>query len=167
MQFLLTNEVQIAYSQTEGYIPVTEKAMDSEEYQDYLLKCGTDNDLYYDVKINAAKVLLENKENTFVTPVFNGSASLRDAAGQMIENAAKAARRDQTVDEKFMDSLFDDMVSLYHLDQVSTIGSGGKDLGPLPSGARVLIVILIFAWVGIIAFYAKDLVKRYKINKKA
>ena len=35
-QYLLTNEVQIAYSETEGYIPVTVKAQNSDEYREYL-----------------------------------------------------------------------------------------------------------------------------------
>ena len=38
-QYLLTNNVQIAYSQTEGYIPVTSKAQESPAYQDYLSRC--------------------------------------------------------------------------------------------------------------------------------
>ena len=48
-QFLLTNEVQIPYAQTEGYVPVTSKAQQSEEYQDYLSRAGEDDDTYYDV----------------------------------------------------------------------------------------------------------------------
>ena len=36
MQFMLTNDVQISYSQTEGYLPVTTKAHSSDEYKDYL-----------------------------------------------------------------------------------------------------------------------------------
>ncbi|MBR5180298.1 MAG: extracellular solute-binding protein [Lachnospiraceae bacterium] len=164
-QFLLTNETQIAYSQTEGYIPVTTKASGSDEYQDYINRCGEDNELYYDVKINAAKMLMDNKENTFVTPVFNGSASLRDAAGQMIENTAKAVRRKQTIDDKFMDTLFDDMMSLYHLDQISALGNDSKDLGPLPKPAIILIIALIVAWVGIIGFNLKDIIKKVYKNK--
>ena len=35
-QFLLTNEVQIPYAQTEGYVPVTSKAQQDPTYQDYL-----------------------------------------------------------------------------------------------------------------------------------
>ena len=46
-QYLLTNEVQIAYSETEGYVPVTSKAQDSAEYQDYLSRAGEDNNTYY------------------------------------------------------------------------------------------------------------------------
>ena len=77
VQYLLTNEVQIAYSQTEGYVPVTTKAQNSEEYQAYLANIGADNDLHYDVKLKTSQLLLDNLDNTFVTPVFNGSASLR------------------------------------------------------------------------------------------
>ncbi len=148
-QYLLTNDVQIAYAQTEGYIPVTKKAQDSAEYRDYLSRAGEDGDLYYDVKINASKLLLENIDNTFVTPVFNGSASLRDAAGQMIENVAKSVRRKQTVDDAYMDQLFEDVKSLYRLDQlgVGTAAPGAQDLGPLPKTSVALLSCLGAAWV--------------------
>ena len=53
-QYLLTNDVQIAYSETEGYLPVTRKAQQAPEYQEYLSLAGTDNDVHYDVKIKAA-----------------------------------------------------------------------------------------------------------------
>ena len=79
-QYLLTNDVQIAYSETEGYVPVTAKAQESAEYADYLDRAGEDNNLHYDVKIKASRLLLSHTEDTFVTPVFIGSASLRDAA---------------------------------------------------------------------------------------
>ena len=45
VQYLLTNDVQIAYSQTEGYVPVTLKAQNSEEYKDYMSRAGEDNEL--------------------------------------------------------------------------------------------------------------------------
>ena len=35
-QYLLTNDVQIAYAETEGYVPVTSKAQGDADYQDYL-----------------------------------------------------------------------------------------------------------------------------------
>ena len=59
---------------------------DDPVYQDYLSRAGADDDEHYRVKIEAAQLLLDNLENTFITPVFNGSASLRDAAGQLIED---------------------------------------------------------------------------------
>ena len=145
-QYMLTNEVQIAYSQTEGYVPVTSKAQESAEYQDYLSRKGEDNQLYYDVKIDAAQLLLANTGNTFVTPVFNGSASLRNAAGQMIENTAKSTRRKETIDEAYMDNLYSEMVSLYRLDQIT--GAEGKaDLGKLPTASVALLAGLAVCWV--------------------
>ncbi|MCR4901952.1 MAG: extracellular solute-binding protein [Butyrivibrio sp.] len=147
-QFLLTNDVQIAYSETEGYIPVTTKAQESAEYQDYLSREGEDNDTYYEVKLKATKLLLANISNTFVTPVFNGSTSLRNAAGTMIENVTKAKRRKKTVDDAFIDALYDEVYSLYHLDQTSSAsGAVVKDLGPLPTESKVLIIVLIVIWV--------------------
>lgn len=147
-QFMLTNDVQIAYSQTEGYAPVTLKAQQSAEYQDYLSRAGEDNELYYDVKLAATKLLLDNTDNTFVTAVFNGSASLRDAAGQMIENVTKSVRRNETIDEAYMQKLFDDMTSLYRLDQLGSTTAGGKqDLGPLPTTSVVLLSSLALAWI--------------------
>ncbi len=151
VQYLLTNDVQIAYSETEGYVPVTSKAQESEEYQDYLSRGGEDNSTYYDVKIKAAQLLLENTENTFVTPVFNGSASLRDAAGQLIENTVKSVRRGQTVDDEYIEQLYDDITSLYRLDQLESqesLGAGAKsDLGKLPVTAVILLASLAAAWV--------------------
>ena len=155
MQYLLTNEVQIAYSQTEGYLPVTSKAHNSAEYQDYLSRSGEDNDLYYHVKIDAAKLLLRNTGNTFVTPVFNGSASLRDAAGQLIENVAKSVRRKQTVDEEYMQKLYTDVTALYRLDQIQQNGGSQKDFGPMPAMSVILLITLGATWVciGIYSIY--------------
>lgn len=164
VQYLLTNKVQIAYSQTEGYVPVTSKAQESAEYQDYLARCGEDNELYYRIKIEAATLLLENVDHTFVTPVFNGSASLRDAAGQMIENTVKAVRRNQTVDDAYMDKLFADMTSLYRLDQLNTEGDsmsfGKTDLGKLPTEAVVLLAALVVAWVLILVYIGLQMWKK-------
>ncbi len=160
-QYLLTDRMQIDYSCTEGYTPVTLKALNTEEYQDYLSREGEDNQHYYDVKIQAAKLLLDNVENTFVTPVFNGSASLRDAAGQLIEEAVKGVRRKKNVDDAFIEQLFDEMVSLKHLDQIEmNTSSGKKDLGPLPKTAVALLVCLACAWVLIGVWALSRLLKK-------
>lgn len=150
-QYLLTNEVQIAYAETEGYVPVTSKAQESAEYQDYLARCGEDNALHYDVKIKAARLLLENVDSTFVTPVFNGSASLRDASGQLIENTVKSVNRKQTVDDAYVEKLFDDVKALYRLDQpgggAETQAGGRAELGELPRTSVILLCSLGGAWV--------------------
>jgi len=167
-QFMLTNEVQIAYAQTEGYVPVTLKAQESAEYQDYISRSGEDNDLYYDVKIAASQLLMDNTGNTFVTPVFNGSASLRDAAGQLIENVTKSVRRKQDVNEEYMVKLYTDVTALHHLDQGGDDLSGGKaELGPLPGTSIALLCTLGAAWALIIAYVLTDAVRKKKSAKKA
>ncbi len=166
-QYLLTNDVQIAYSQTEGYAPVTSKAQSSAEYTDYLSRSGEDNELYYSIKLDATRLLLDNIENTFVTPVFNGSASLRSAAGQLIEDVTKAVSRGKTVDESFMTELFDNMSSLYRLDQINNLGKNiSVDEEPLPVESCVLIITLAVLWAGIAAYLVFEKI-RLKKRKKA
>lgn len=153
-QYLLTDDVQIAYSETEGYIPVTLRAQGSETYQEYLAACGTDQDVHYEVKIQAAEMLLAHIGDTFTTPVFGGSASLRDAAGQLIESTVKSARRGETIDDAYMEKLYKDTASLYRLDQLNRQGASAKtDLGPLPKTAVALLSALAAAWV-LIGLYA-------------
>jgi multiple sugar transport system substrate-binding protein len=164
-QYLLTDEVQTAYSETEGYVPVTSKAQQSESYQEYLSKSGSDNSTYYDVKIKAAQLLLDNIDNTFVTPVFNGSTSLRDAAGQLIENTVKSVRRKQEVNDEYIENLYSDVTSLYRLDQLGADGisqNGKADLGKLPGTAVALLSALVTAWVLIIAYVIYDKVKKHR-----
>ena len=160
-QFMLTNEVQIAYSQTEGYAPVTSKAQNSAEYQDYLSRSGEDNQLYYDIKLDATKLLLDNTGNTFVTPVFNGSTSLRNAAGQMIENVNKAVRRNKTVDEAFMEDLYAEVIALYRLDQIAAT-EGRQSFGPLPGASKALLGALALCWVLMGVYVAAEQVKKKK-----
>lgn len=162
-QYLLTNEVQTAYSETEGYVPVTSRAQESPEYQDYLSRCGEDNAEHYEVKIRAARLLLDNVDNTFVTPVFNGSASLRDAAGQLIENTVKSVRRGQTIDDAYYEKLCSDITSLYRLDQLggqeNPVSSGKADLGPLPATSVALLSALAAAWALIFVYAAVQAAK--------
>lgn len=153
-QYLLTNDVQIAYAKTEGYIPVTAKAQNSETYQDYLSHSGEDNQAYYDVKIKASKMLLSHIDNTFVTPVFNGSASLRDAAGQMIENTVKSVNRKEIIDNVYMENLFQNVTSLYRLDQIGSVETAGgmEDLGPMPKTSIALLSGLGITWIILIGY---------------
>ena len=163
-QFLLTNDVQIAYAQTEGYAPVTSKAQEDSTYQDYLASAGEDNEEHYATKIEATQVLLDNAPNTFITPVFNGSASLRDAAGQLVENVTKSVKRGEAIDDAYLEDLFDDVVKLYHLDQLgaNTISTDKESLGPLPRASVILISILCVAWVCIGIVAARDELKKRK-----
>ena len=155
-QYLLTNDVQIAYAETEGYVPVTTKAQESDTYQEYLSLSGTDNNQHYDIKIQASELLLNNIPNTFVTPVFNGSTSLRDASGQLIENVTKSVRRNEKVDDAYIENLYSSVASLYHLDQATgnaSVSGEKADLGPLPSASKALLITLVIVWILIGAYY--------------
>ncbi|MBQ2928881.1 MAG: extracellular solute-binding protein [Clostridia bacterium] len=171
VQYMLSNDVQIAYSNTEGYVPVTTKAQQSAAYQDYLSRRGEDNDLHYAVKLDATELLMEHVGDTFVTPVFNGSASLRDASGQMIEEVAKGVRRKKVIDDTFIDDLYKKMVNLYRLDQINveSAAEGGDsqraDFGPLPGTAVALLAGLAVVWLGIIAYVVADGLRQKRRNQ--
>lgn len=148
-QYLLTNKVQLGYAETEGYVPVTSKAQESEEYQEYLNEEGQDEE-HYSVKIEASRLLLDHVGETFTTPVFNGSASLRLAAGSLIESVTKSVRRHQTVDDAWLSKLYEDTAGMYKLDQLEAASSSpqsAEDLGPLPAGSRILLFCLAGAWI--------------------
>ncbi len=164
-QYLLSNEVQISYAGTEGYVPVTQKAQQSDAYQDYLARSGEDNLEHYDVKIKASRLLLEHTDHTFVTPVYNGSASLRNAAGQMIEDVTKSVRRKKTVDDAFIEKLYDDMISLYRLDQIELADDGEKDLGPLPKASVWLLAALAAAWIMIGIYVFTEYLRKKKAER--
>ncbi len=159
-QFLISNDVQIGYAMTEGYIPVTLKAQNSAEYQEYINMTDSDDRTYYQVKLDASKLLINNIDNTFVTPVFNGSASLRDAAGSLVENTCKSARRNEILDDNYFRALFEKVTSLYHLDQAQSIDTD-KDLGPLPETAKILLASLVISWI-LLGLYALRELKKQK-----
>ena len=173
-QYLLSNEVQLGYAETEGYLPVTLKAQQSPEYLDYLSRKGENNQEYYDIKIEASELLMHNTQNTFVTPVFNGSASLRSAAGQLIENVCKSARRKEEMSDAYLEKQFGDVSSLYRLDQIRVIpedGEAGNEQeqaaeqtgwNELPGASRALLITLPCIWlvIGGISLYRAKKTKR-------
>ena len=159
-QYLLSNEVQLGYAETEGYLPVTLKAQQSAEYQEYLSRKGENNQEYYDIKIEASELLMKNTANTFVTPVFNGSASLRSAAGQLIENVCKSARRKEAWSDAYIQKQFADVSSLYRLDQIKVTdeepenGDGEAEKEPVKTGwsdlpgiSRALLITVPAVWI--------------------
>ncbi len=163
-QYLLTDEVQISYSETEGYVPVTTRAQQTDRYRQYLNGNPTDGADPYYVKLDAVKILLDHVEDTFVTNVFTGSASLRDASGQMIENVHKATRRKQTIE---FETLTNDMIALYHLNPDGTGAANVKaNLGKLPGTAVALLVTLAVTWVGILAYLICGILREKLSSKK-
>lgn len=165
-QYLLSDEVQTAYAETEGYLPVTTRAQQSEEYQDYLARIGEDNNVHYEVKIKASELLMAHLDDTFVTPVFNGSASLRDGAGQLIESTVKSVRRGETVDDTYISKLYSDVTSLYRLKRGGTTTGEKEELGPLPVTAKLLLGSLITVWVILLLIFSLQKIKKYGENHK-
>ena len=96
-----------------------------------------------------------------MTPVFNGSASLRDASGQLIENVAKSVRRKKEVNEEFMEDLFSDVASLYRLDSIQTgsgnQGGGKREFGKLPTASKILLGTLAVTWCGIFIYILESI----------
>jgi multiple sugar transport system substrate-binding protein len=170
VQYLLTDDVQIAYAETEGYVPVTSTAQTSSTYKAYLSGSDPDDPKYYDVKIKATKLLLNNIQHTFVTPVFNGSASLRDAAGQLVESVTKSVKRGERVDDAYMNKLFSQTISLYRLNASSSLAaaaSGGKmELGPFPTASVLLLSALACAWILMGIYWLHNRMKKKRAQGK-
>ena len=159
-QYLVSNEVQLGYAETEGYVPVTLKAQQSPEYLDYLSRSGEDNNEHYAIKIQASQLLMAHTGDTFVTPVFNGSASLRSAAGQLIENVTKGARRKEAMSDAYLDKQFSDVASLYRLDQIQVSGKETAEVaaaegGSMPGISIALLIAIPSIWViiGAVKFF--------------
>ncbi len=154
-QYLISNTVQLGYAETEGYLPVTLKAQQSAEYQDYLSRKGEDADHYF-VKIEASELLMKYTSNTFVTPVFNGSASLRSAAGQLIESTAKSARRKEEMSDAYISKLYTEVTRLYQLDQIEVKDAVREEkkvtFGELPAVSKTLLIVVPAIWIVIGAF---------------
>ena len=155
-QYLISNKVQLGYAETEGYLPVTLKAQESAEYQDYLIRKGED-DNHYSVKIEASELLQKYTSDTFVTPVFNGSNSLRSAAGQLIESTAKSARRKEKMNDAYIEKLYADVTSLFQLDQIEVKAGKKVSFGELPSESKTLLIVIPCIWIliGVYAFLTK------------
>ena len=107
---------------------------------------------------------MENTENTFVTPVFDGSATLRNEAGALIEEVTKAVRRKKTVDDSFIDNLYAE--AQFRLERVDDTVSGKKEFDELPDMAVVLISSIGIAWAFIIVYFVYDLIKKRKKSQK-
>ena len=68
--------------------------------------------------------------------MFNGSTSLRDAAGQLVEDVSKAVRRKKTVDGAYIDTLFKSVTDMYELNQPKGGEDTPRDLGPPADGVE-------------------------------
>lgn len=163
-QFLLNDETQVAFSKTEGYVPVTKTALSSSAYLDYLSRSGEDNDEYYYVKIDASKLVMDNIDNTFITPVFNGSSLVRSAAGELIESTLQQAKS-KTYDDsdEWYDELYKNIKILYKLDELGDTNL--NDLGPIPNISKTLLITLGVVWLGIGGYFLYAFLKKKRHDR--
>ena len=157
-QYLLSDSIQISYPQTEGYIPVTKSARESEEYQNYL---KNDDSSHNQVVIDASKVVLNNISNTFITSVFNGSADVRQAAGSLISSATAHKSKQNSYTNEDLDDLYSRIITNYKLSEDKI-----KDDVKVQSNVIIeiiLFIILGLIWLQIIIFI---ITKRLKKKKK-
>ena len=87
----------------------------------------------------------------------------------MIENVTKSVKRKETIDAAYMEKLFDDMISLYRLDQLGMGGTaaGASEFGPLPTTSVMLLSALAVTWVLIFAYVVWQAIKRKKEKQNA
>ncbi|MCQ2428216.1 MAG: extracellular solute-binding protein [Clostridia bacterium] len=161
-QYLLTDSTQMAYSQTEGYVPVTKSGQTNPAYLEYLSKAGADNELYYKVKIDAAKLVIDYVDSTFITEVFVGSASLRSAAGELIEGTVRQIRRGKEVNDEFIDQLYKDTIKLKRLNIDGDASGTRANLGPLPGAAVALLCSIAAVWVIIGLYFLAGFLRKRK-----
>ena len=186
VQYLLSDSVQTAYAQTEGYLPVTLKAQKSEGYREYLGRKGEDNDLHYAVKIEASELLMNHMSDTFVTPVFNGSTSLRSAAGQLIEEAVNKGYRDKKSDslsDETVDELFRKVNEMFQLDEIKVRRDGDGAVPETesagvasaqemadkeyPPASKALMIGLPAVWAGIAGVTAAGKIRERRKREKS
>ena len=79
----------------------------------------------------------------------------------MIEDVNKSVRRRQTVDDKYLDALRDEMVSLYRLDQIAA-ANGDLSFSSLPAASAALLAGLVVCWICLGAYSAVQKIKEKK-----
>lgn len=155
-QFLLSKKVQMGFSSTEGYLPVTKKVINDPDYLAYLNHEDDGSTYYYGVKLEASKLVLNNIERTFITAVFNGSTLLRDAAGSLIEGMFD---KNYSGNRENIVKLYSELKTRYHFENLTK--------PKLSSTAIVLISALGVAWLGLISFGIVMIVKIKKSKSRS
>ena len=157
-QFLLTDEVQLSYTKTEGYLPVTSKTNESESFKKYL-----EDENHYVVKREATKLVLNNIDNTFISPVFNGSSDVRDAGAYLIEGVCGNNTRFKNYNE--LDTLYTRCIEKYGLQDLIN-GNMTEPRKTISEEGTILLTSLLVIWIGICAYVFYDKVIKKEIIRK-
>ena len=156
-QYLLTDDIQYNYATTEGYIPVTSSVIESEKYQNYLKKDSKEEI----VKIKASKLIIDNIDNTFVTPVFNLSADVRNAAKYLVTAVTSSVKNKKYRTKAEVDELFSKAISNNNLESIVLNKTNTNKY--LPIGIALICAIGL-TWISL-GFYV--IYNKKKIAKKS
>ena len=115
--------------------------------------------------------MLNNLDMTFITPVFNGSADVRSAAGSLINAVSTATNAFQT-ESAIKDKLYPQAIKNYDLTELysntnfdSEIEEDPKEeinSNDMQAWKYILIIGLISVWVGLIAYFIYSFIKKKK-----
>ena len=98
----------------------------------------------------------------------------REAGGHMIEKVSKSVRRKETIDDNYINTLFKDMISLYHLENISSKDNSDtlKDtavselpkasFSNLPTESKILITVFVIIWIIIGLYSLNEMLKKRK-----
>ncbi len=105
MKFLTTTtELQAAFSDASGYVPVIKSVSNLDWYKAKLDNAnGGDNISYLSMK-----TCLEQEKYYYTSPAFNGSSTARDMVGQLLKNCMEKGTDpalDSIIDQQFKDAL--------------------------------------------------------------
>ncbi len=103
VKYLTTNMAfQTEFSSTSGYMPVLESAQQEENYAAWLAKA----DGYSFLTAYVVKVGLDQKDNYFTSPAFNGSSTARSEVGFVLSKgiSEKTDDVDGTINKLFQDA---------------------------------------------------------------
>jgi multiple sugar transport system substrate-binding protein len=109
-KFLLSEDVQIAFSQTEGYLPSSSAIISSERFKEYITKSGLNNNLYYEVKIDSLKELQES--------IFNSKLcdkKTEDIYSWLINTICRDVKNGKILDDTYYQNLFETLKNLYKI----------------------------------------------------
>ena len=104
VKFLCTNvDFQAEFSMTSGYMPVLKSVVDNENYAAWLGKANG----YEQLVATCVKTGIENRNDYFVSPAFNGSSTARTQVGSLLIKCLSTETDDVDglIDQAFADAL--------------------------------------------------------------
>ncbi len=108
VKFLCTSvDFQAEFSMTSGYMPVLKSVTENEDYAAWLADANGKESLV----AMCVKVGIENRNDYFVSPAFNGSSTARQQVGALLVKCLLMEEEgdalDDAIDEAFEDAMFE------------------------------------------------------------